>query len=369
MKYPKHADPKLSSWHTSMHYMTMLERKQIKHSKSSKMTHHHPKAIRSLHDTVNQAIRLEKEQKFANLQDAEIMNISPDSSPQNSRSESKGAANKCSISGDRRYKSRKHRNWNRGRCWNFNNKWQNKGCYNSIYSNKDSFQKSKFKNLRKGKYDNKYKNKPNGDRLNKDQVMELIKAMIKHIMQQNLQKDVNEVKTQVKTEATPTTKSDWLATTYNPETYFSDIKSSPTNKFTEIYDVTSGREDGTTFKILREKQKYYTLFDTGAEIRVMNSIAFKKLDLFKKHHDSNILVRKASGKSMDAKGKVTIKFEINGKSYIHTFIVCSSLKSQIIIGHDFLIRNRMSIRWDDNKDGKPIKVLKDQVRTLVKSPE
>ena len=101
----------------------------------------------------------------------------------------------------------------------------------------------------------------------------------------------------------------------------------------------------------------------------MNSVAFKKLDLFKKHHDSNILVRKASGKSMDAKGKVTIKFEINGKSYIHTFIVCSSLKSQIIIGHDFLIRNRMSIRWDDNKDGKPIKVLKDQVRTLVKSPE
>ena len=29
----------------------------------------------------------------------------------------------------------------------------------------------------------------------------------------------------------------------------------------------------------------------------------------------------------------------------------------------------MSIRWDDDKDGKPIKVLKDQVRTLVKPPE
>ena len=29
----------------------------------------------------------------------------------------------------------------------------------------------------------------------------------------------------------------------------------------------------------------------------------------------------------------------------------------------------MSIGWDDDKDGKPIKVLKDQVRILVRSPE
>ena len=40
---------------------------------------------------MDQSIRLEKEQKFANLQDAEIMNISLDSSTQNSRSESEGA--------------------------------------------------------------------------------------------------------------------------------------------------------------------------------------------------------------------------------------------------------------------------------------
>ena len=49
---------------------------------------HHPKAIRTLCDTSNQAIRLEKEQKFASIQDTEILNNSPDSSPQKSGSES-----------------------------------------------------------------------------------------------------------------------------------------------------------------------------------------------------------------------------------------------------------------------------------------
>ena len=71
---------------------------------------HHPKAIKTLRDTMNQAVNLEQEQKFTNLQDAEIMNISLENSPQNSESESDGAEIN-SIYSDRRYKSRQHRNW------------------------------------------------------------------------------------------------------------------------------------------------------------------------------------------------------------------------------------------------------------------
>lgn len=40
---------------------------------------------------MNQAQKLEKEQKFTNLQDTEITNISQESSPENSGSESEGA--------------------------------------------------------------------------------------------------------------------------------------------------------------------------------------------------------------------------------------------------------------------------------------
>ena len=86
----------------------------------------------------------------------------------------------------------------------------------------------------------------------------------------------------------------------------------------EIHNITSGKENGTTFEISIEKQKYYALFDTGAEISVINSVAFEQLDLFDKLYDSNILVRNASGKSVDAKGKVTLRFEINGRNYTHT---------------------------------------------------
>ena len=50
----------------------------------------------------------------------------------------------------------------------------------------------------------------------------------------------------------------------------------------------------------------------------MDSVAFEKLNLFEKLHDSNILVINASGKSMNAKGKVTIEFEINKKKATHT---------------------------------------------------
>ena len=69
----------------------------------------HLKAIRTLCDIMDQAQKLEKEQKFINIQDAVIKNISPDSSPLNSGSESDGVEIDT-IYSDRRYKSRNQRN-------------------------------------------------------------------------------------------------------------------------------------------------------------------------------------------------------------------------------------------------------------------
>ena len=42
---------------------------------------------------------------------------------------------------------------------------------------------------------------------------------------------------------------------------------------------------------------------------------------------------------------------------------------QIIAEQDFLIKNRMTLGWDDDENNKPIKVLKDQFRTIAKTPE
>ena len=126
--------------------------------------------------------------------------------------------------------------------------------------------------------------------------------------------------------------------------------------------MTSGKENETTFEISIEKQKYNPLFDTGAKISVINSMAFELLDLFNKIYDSNVLVCNTSEKSMDAKVKVTLRFDINGRNYTHTFMVCDSLKWQIIIGINFLIKNRMTLSWANDENNKPVKELKDQFR-------
>lgn len=72
---------------------------------------------------------------------------------------------------------------------------------------------------------------------------------------------------------------------------------------------------------------------------------------------------------MDAKGKVIIKFKINGRTYTHTFIVSNSLKRQIITGYSFLIKNRMTLGWEDNENNKLIKVLIDQFRIIARAPD
>ena len=90
-----------------------IGRKLCSNIEQSEDDPHHPRAIRTLWDTMDQAQRLEKEQNFAYIHEAEIMNISPDSSPQNSSSESEGADINA-IYGNRHYQSRNHRNWNSG---------------------------------------------------------------------------------------------------------------------------------------------------------------------------------------------------------------------------------------------------------------
>ena len=110
------------------------------------------------------------------------------------------------------------------------------------------------------------------------------------------QKDVNEVKQQQETEAKHLQKSGWLVKTYKPERYFRDIESNPENKFLEIHNITLGNENGTTFKISIEKQKYCALFDTRAEINGIKSVALEQLDFFDKIYNSNILVCNASRK-------------------------------------------------------------------------
>ena len=122
------------------------------------------------------------------------MNISPESSPQNSESESDGAEIDA-IYDDRRYKHRQHRNWDDNKKRNFDNKWQNKGRYNNYnnYNSKDGYHKSKFQNSRKGSYNNKSDNKTHPKQYMQEELNELINMAITRTLQKNTLKDVNEL--------------------------------------------------------------------------------------------------------------------------------------------------------------------------------
>ena len=132
-----------------MHYKMMWDENWSNITKF-KDEPHHPKAIKTLRGMMNQVVKLEWEQKFANLKDTEVMNISPESSPQKSESESHISEIDV-IYGNTRYQHKQHRNWDNNRKRRFDNKWQSKARYNGYnnHNSKEGYHKSKFKNLRK----------------------------------------------------------------------------------------------------------------------------------------------------------------------------------------------------------------------------
>ena len=74
-------------------------------------------------------------------------------------------------------------------------------------------------------------------------------------MQKNTQKDINKINQQQET-GQILTKVGLTSKNLLTQSLLDRHQSNPQNKFLEIYDITSGRENGKTFKISIEKQKY-----------------------------------------------------------------------------------------------------------------
>ena len=59
------------------------------------------------------------------------------------------------------------------------------------------------------------------------------------------------------------------------------------------------------------------------------------------------MVTQASGSSVGALGMIEITFTIEGHTFKHKFIVCSALKTDVILGLDFAQSYRIGIDWND----------------------
>ena len=93
------------------------------------------------------------------------------------------------------------------------------------------------------------------------------------------------------------------------------------------------------------------IVDTGANCSCVNTdfrdkyFPGTKLELLRTR-----TVNQASGGSIGAIGMIDIICNIKNKMFKHKFIVCSTLKTSMILGLDFAQTYRIGIDWDDNMD-------------------
>ena len=121
---------------------------------------------------------------------------------------------------------------------------------------------------------------------------------------------------------------DWLPKQYHPDNYYNDVNSIDTH-FVDTCTIAVGHTTGTIFPITCNDVKINALYDTGASMNCMSLKTFEslKLDLTKERFP---LVVMATGTSMDPIGFTQCTFDINGRSFMQKFIVCTNQTRSVI---------------------------------------
>ena len=117
-------------------------------------------------------------------------------------------------------------------------------------------------------------------------------------------------------------------------------------------EVVIRSEQGTTFPTKVGATLCNALIDTGATKSCMSEAYYRILQLSSIHSLSNTHVRSATGSNLAPLGIVNCTFELGKTVFTNDFIVCQNLTRPLILGRDFLISNRATVRYSE--DGKCI---------------
>ena len=91
------------------------------------------------------------------------------------------------------------------------------------------------------------------------------------------------------------------------------------------------------------------IVDTGANCSCINTeFHTKYLPKIPLDKLTTKSVKQASGSSIGAMGTLDITFKVRERPFRHKFIVCSALKTEMILGLDFAQTYRIGIDWDEN---------------------
>ena len=80
----------------------------------------------------------------------------------------------------------------------------------------------------------------------------------------------------------------------------------------------------------------------------MGEAYYRSLQLNSIHSLSNTHVRSATGSNLSPLGIINCTFELGKTAFTSDFIVCKNLKRPLILGRDFLIRNRVTVRYSED---------------------
>ena len=113
-------------------------------------------------------------------------------------------------------------------------------------------------------------------------------------------------------------------------------------------EVVIGSEQGTTFPTKVGATLCNALIDTSATRSCMSEAYYSTLRLNSIHSLSNTHVRSATGNNLSPMGIVNCTFELGKTVFTNDFIVCQNLKRPLILGRDFLMKNRVTVRYSDD---------------------
>ena len=117
-------------------------------------------------------------------------------------------------------------------------------------------------------------------------------------------------------------------------------------------EVVIGSEQGVTFPTKVGATLCNALNDTSATRSCMSETYYRTLQLNSICSLSNTHVRSATGSNLSPLGIVNYTFELGKTVFINDFIVCQNLTRPFILGRDFLMKSRVTVRYSE--DGKCI---------------
>ena len=119
------------------------------------------------------------------------------------------------------------------------------------------------------------------------------------------------------------------------------------NRTAKVREIVLNLDYGAIIPVKVHNKLCPTLIDTGATRSCISEHFYNTLGNTELQEICGLRIVCASGKAIEIMGLTTLQFEINGKTFVHNFIVCSNIRTPFILGLDFMRRYKIGTTWSE----------------------